>query len=120
MSKVGSVVVLGLEVVEVVVAGPPIQPERYQAVGGPGQVVAAVVLHRQPDVHQEEGQLSERVAAQQEGVGSGEEAQAESLPDSRVLRGEGGGGRVGVVQLEEEEKKKKKKHEGGEITATQL
>lgn len=117
MGKVGGVVVLRLEVVEIVVAGPPIQPQWYQAVGGPGQVIATVVLHRQPDVHQEEGQLSEWVAAQQEGVDGGKEAQTESLPGSRVLRGEGRGGGVGVVHLE---KKKKKKHEGGETTATQL
>lgn len=65
-----------------------------------------MVLHWQPDVHDEESQLSERVAAQQDGVGGGEETQAESLPDSGVLRREGEGRGVGVVHLEEEKKKK--------------
>lgn len=101
VGEVGGEVVLGLQVVEVMVAGPAIQPQRHQTVGGPGQVVTTVVLHRQPDVHHEEGQLGERVAAQQEGVGGGEEAQAESLPGSGVLCGEGGGGGVGMVHLVE-------------------
>lgn len=105
--EVGGVVVLGLEVVEAVVAGPAVQAKWHQAMGGPGQVIAAVVLHRQVDVEQEEGELSERVAAQQDGVGGCKETKTESLPDPRVLCGEGRGGGVGMVHLVEE----KTKHE---------
>ncbi len=112
VGEVGGVVVLGLEVVQIMMTCPTVQPEWHQPVGGPRQVIATVVLHRQPDVEQEEGQLGEWVAAQQEGVGSGEEAQAESLPSSRVLSGEGGGRGKGVVHLQEE----KKKHEDGAET----
>ena len=105
VGEVGGVVALAVEVVQVVVAGAAVQPQRHQAVGGPGQVVAAVVLHRQPDVEQEEEQLAERVAAQQGRGGGGEDAQAERLPGPRVLGREGDGGGVGVVHLEEEEEK---------------
>lgn len=77
------------------------QPQRHQAVGGPGQVVAAVVFHRKPNVEQEEGQPGEWVAAQQDWVGSSKKAQAESLPGPRELCSEGRGGGVGVVQLVE-------------------
>lgn len=99
MGEVGGVVVLGLEVVEVMVARTTVQPQRHQAVGGPRQVVAAVVLHRQPDVDHKKGELGERVASQHDGVGGSEEAQTESLPDPRVFSGEGRGGGVGVVHL---------------------
>ena len=100
MCEVGGVVALGFEVVEVVVASAAVQPQRHQAVRGPGQVVAAVVLHRQPHVDQEEHQLGERVAAQQGRSGSGEDAETKSLPSSGELCGEGRGGAEGVVHLE--------------------
>lgn len=99
VGEVGGEVELGLEVMEVVVGRAAVQAERHQAVGGPGQVVAAVVLHRQPDVEREEGQLGERVAAQELRADGGEEAEAEGLPGTGVLGGEGGGGCVGVMHL---------------------
>ena len=66
---------------------------------GPGEVVSAVVLHRQPDVEHEEQQLSERVAAQEQRVDGGEEAEWERLPDARVLRAQHEGGRWGNQSL---------------------
>ena len=52
--------------VQVVVWRAPVQVEGKEAVRGPGQVVAAVVLHREPDVEQEEAQLAEGVQAQED------------------------------------------------------
>lgn len=102
VGEVGGEVVPGLEVVQVVVPGAPVQAQRHQAVRGPGQVVAAVGLHREPDVEDEEGHLGEGVAAQQDWAGCSEQAQTQGLPDPRVLRAQGPGGGVRVVQLQEE------------------
>lgn len=81
MGKVGGIVAPGLEVVEVVVWGTAVQAEGHQAVGGPGQLIATVVLHRQPDVDHEEGQLRQWVAVQQGRGSGGEQPQAKRLPD---------------------------------------
>lgn len=90
-----------LGVMQVVVFHAPIPPERYQFVRGPGEVVARVVLHRQPDVDHVEGQDSERVALEQQDVHHVKETQGKQLPDAHVLRGQRERGRVLVVHLVE-------------------
>ena len=66
--EIQGVVGLKLEVMEVMMGCPSKKSKRHQSVHGPGEVVSAVVLHRQPDVEHEEQQLSERVAAQEQSV----------------------------------------------------
>lgn len=52
----------------------------------PRQVVAAVVLHRQPGVDEVEDGLAERVAAQQPGADHGQQQQGQQLSAGGVLR----------------------------------
>lgn len=45
MGEVGGIVAPGVDVMEVMVGGPTIQPKGHQAVKGPWQLIAAVILH---------------------------------------------------------------------------
>lgn len=86
---------------QVVVCHAPKPPERYQPVGGPGEVVAWMVLHRQPDVDHVEDHDGEWVAPEQRDVHQVKEAQGEQLPGAHVLRGQRERGQVLVVHLVE-------------------
>lgn len=93
--KVGGVVDSVQTVVGLVVRRPPEEGQRPAQ--GPGQVVAAVVLHRQPAVEQVEDQLAERVAAQQAGAGPRQQQQRQKLRPAGVLGRQGKGHLLLVV-----------------------
>lgn len=101
MREVRGKVAVKLRVVQVVVRDAAVPPERHQSVRGPGEVVAGVVLHRQPDVEHVEDQDGERVALEQRDVQHVEEAQGKQLPGAHVLRGQRERGRVLVVHFVE-------------------
>ena len=86
---------------QVVMRHAPKPPERYQSVRGPGEVVAGVVLHRQPDVDNVEGQGGERVTLEQQDVHHVKDTQGKELPDAHVLRGQRERGRILMVLLVE-------------------
>ena len=94
-------VAVKLGVMQVVVRHAPKPPERYQSVRGPGEVVAGVVLHRQPDVDHVEGQGGERMAPQQQDVHHVKGTQGKELADAHVLRGQRERGRILMVHLVE-------------------
>lgn len=60
--------------------------EGQQPVQSPGQVVAAMVLHRQPVVEQVEAGFAQRVAPHQPGAGQGQQQQRQQLGRAAVLR----------------------------------
>lgn len=105
MCEVRCIVAFRLEVMKVMVACTAIQAERDQTVCGPGQIITTVVLHRQPNVHNEEEHLCEGMAAQQQRVGSSKQAQTQCLPGLGVLCSQCRGGGVGVVQLQKKEER---------------
>lgn len=72
--------------------------EGQQSVQGPGQVVAAVVLHCQPAVEEVEDGFAQRVAAHQAGAGQSQQQQGDQLDRAGVL-GRQGEGRVLLVVL---------------------
>lgn len=94
-------VAVKLRVMQVMVGHAPVPPERYQSVRGPGEVVARVVLHRQPDVDHVEDQDGERVALEQRDIHDVKEDQGKQLPDAHVLRGQRERGRILVMHLVE-------------------
>lgn len=73
--------------------------EGQQPVQSPGQVVAAVVLHRQPGVEEVEDGLAQGVAAHQPGAGLGQQQQGQQLGAAGVLGRQGEGLTVLVVGL---------------------
>lgn len=99
--EVGSEVAIKLWVMQVVVRHATVPAKRHQSVGRPREVIAGVVLHRQPDVDHVKDQHGERVAPEQRDIRYVKEAQGKQLPDAHVLRGQREGGRVAVVHLVE-------------------
>lgn len=97
MREVGGVVDTVQAVVGLVVRRPA--QEGQQSVHGPGQVVAAVVLHRQPAVEEVEDGFAQRVAAHQAGAGQSQQQQGEQLDRAGVLGRQGEGHALMVVQL---------------------
>lgn len=75
----------------------PSQEGQYPA-QGPGQVIAAVVLHRQPAVEQVEDHFAEWVAAQQAGARQREQQQRQKLRPAGIL-GRQGEGRLLLMVL---------------------
>lgn len=84
VGEVGSVVAPEEDMVVLVVRGS--SHEGQHPVQSPGQVVAAVVLHRQPGVDEVEDGFAERVAAHQPGAGHGQQQQGQQLGAAGVLR----------------------------------
>lgn len=64
---------------------------------GPGEIVAAVIIHRDPDVEDHESEAGEAVALEDDWVYGGPEAKADQLPGGEVLSGPGERGVVFVV-----------------------
>uniref|UniRef100_A0ACB8F8I0 Uncharacterized protein n=1 Tax=Sphaerodactylus townsendi TaxID=933632 RepID=A0ACB8F8I0_9SAUR len=87
--------------VQIVVHSPTIQAEGHQSVGRPGQVVARMVLHREPAIDHEESHLRHGVEPQQHGDASREESQPQQLPHGGILGAQREGGDVLVVGLVE-------------------
>lgn len=74
-------------VVHVVSRGAAQQAEGHQAVEGPGQVVADVVLHGHPQAEDGHQPRAQRVAAQRQGVLVAPETHRQQLGDAEVLGG---------------------------------
>lgn len=79
------VVGAGSLVVGIVLGGAAPQAKGHQIVQRPGEVVAAVLLHRNVDVEDHEAPRRQAVAPQQDGVDGGPESHAEQLPAGQVL-----------------------------------
>lgn len=71
----------------------------HQSVQSPGQLVATVVLHRQPGVEEVEDGFAQRVAAHRPGAAQGQQQQGQQLHRAAVLSSQGEGRVVPVVQL---------------------
>lgn len=84
MGEVGGVVHTVVAVVHLVV-GSSSQAGK-QSVQSPGQVVATVVLHRQPAVDEVEDGLAQRVAAHHPGADQSQQQQRQQLSRAGVLR----------------------------------
>ena len=69
------------------VGGPTVESEWHPVVQGPGQVVATVVVNREPDVEHKEGQLRQGMAAEEVGVDAREQGKGQHLRGSRVFCG---------------------------------
>lgn len=97
VGEVGGVVAIVETMVGLVVGSS--SQEGQQSVQSPGQVVATVVLHRQPAVDEMEEGFAQRVAAHHPGAGQSQQQQRQQLGRAGVLGCQSEGDIVLVVQL---------------------
>lgn len=97
MGEVGGIVTV-METMMGLVVGSSSQ-EGQQFVQSPGQVVAAVVLHRQPGVDSVEDGFAQRVAAHQPGADQSQQQQRQQLGPTGILGGQSKRDVVLMVQL---------------------
>ncbi len=97
MCEVGGVIASVETMVGLVVGGSSQTGQQF--VQSPGQVVATVVLHRQPAVDEVEEGFAQRVTAYQPGAAQSQQQQRQQLGSAGVLSCESKGYVVLVVQL---------------------